>query len=469
MQIDFLKIILTVVFLLSCTSSYFSKVLEAGPGRQFSNPGDALASAADGDTIIVHGGLYPGNFNLNKSVVLIGENDPVFDGKNKGTIVTVEAPNVVITGFTIQNSGILLDKEDAGILVTSSNVRIQNNHLKGVLFGIYLRKADEAVVRNNIVEGKNKLDIPRRGDLFRGWYIKNLTLENNTFTYGRDVILWFSHDAVISGNNMSGARYGLHFMYNKNCKIIKNTLKDNSVGMYIMYSRELIIENNLVANNRGPSGFGVGFKDLDNVELNRNVIADNRVGIFVDNSPREVDTYIRYTGNVIAYNEAGLEEQTSLLNSYFRGNSFIENYTQTQLSSSQDADNDYWSGNYWSDYSGYDKNMDGKGEIPYKSAELVENLVAENPNMQIFLYSPAINALNYAAQAFPILQPSYRLIDKSPETKPGMPVNIPALKVKKESGFIILSSGLSASMIFLIFLFFKINKLTHRISIHKND
>ncbi len=466
---DLLKILLTTAFLFSGISSSFSKVLEAGAGRQFINPGDALESAADGDTIIVNGGSYLGNYIINKSVVLIGKNDPVIDGKNKGTVVTIEAPNAIITGFTIQNSGILLDKEDAGILVTSSDVRIHNNHLKGVLFGIYLRKADNAVITNNIVEGKQKLDIPRRGDLFRGWYVKNLTLENNTFTYGRDVILWFSHNAVIAGNNMSGARYGLHFMYNNNCKILKNILKDNSVGMYIMYSRELIIENNLIANNRGPSGFGVGFKDLDNVELNRNVIADNRVGIFVDNSPREVDTYIRYTGNIIAYNEAGVEEQTALLHSYFRGNSFIENYTQTQLSSTQEADNDYWSGNYWSDYNGYDKDRDGTGEIPYKSAELVENLVAENPNMQIFLYSPAINALNYAAQAFPILQPNYRLIDKSPETKSMLPRNIPVLEVKKETGFITLSFVLSVTMIFLILIFIKNNKLTHSIPLNEND
>lgn len=469
MKVDLFKILLTAAFLITGTTSDFSKVLEAGNGRQYINLHDALESAEDGDTIIVNGGTYPGNYTVDKSVVLIGKNDPVIDGKNKGTIVTVEAPNVVITGFIIQNSGKLLDKEDAGILVTSSNVRIHDNHLIGVLFGIYLRKADEAVIRNNIVEGKEKLDIPRRGDLFRGWYVKDLRLENNTFTYGRDVILWFSHNAVIKGNNMSGARYGLHFMYNKNCKILKNILKDNSVGMYMMYSRELVIENNLIANNRGPSGFGIGLKDLDNIELNKNVVADNRVGIFVDNSPREVDTYIRYNGNVIAYNEAGVEEQTSLLHSYFRGNSFIENYTQTKLSSTQDADNDYWSGNYWSDYNGYDKNMDGTGEIPYKSAELVENLVAEKPNMQVFLYSPAINALNYAAQAFPILQPGYRLVDNSPMTKPALPVNIPMLKVKKGTGFIILSVVLSFSVILLILIFNKINKLTHSISKHYND
>lgn len=463
MRIDLMKILLTAALLITCTTFICAKVLEAGHGRQFNRLEDALNSSADGDTVIVYSGIYHGNFIINKSLVLFGKGNPVLDGDNHGTILTVEAPNVLITGFTIQNTGILLDKEDTGILAAADNIVIQQNHLKEVLFGVTLRKADGSIVKDNIIEGRIELDIPRRGDLFRGWYSKNLLVEGNKFKYGRDVLLWFSDNSKIIENYMSGARYGLHFMYNTDCQVIRNTMTDNSVGMYIMYSKNLIIKNNLIAYNRGTSGFGIGFKDLDNVELSNNVIADNRVGLFIDNSPREIDSYMKYNRNVIAYNESGLEELTSLTNSYFTGNSFIENYTQIHLSDAQDPNNDYWKHNYWSDYSGYDKDRDGYGDLPYRPGELVENLIDDQPNLRIFLYSPAINALNYAARAFPILQPEYRLIDKTPEIKPVMPDNIPVMKIKKETGFFLLSTLLTVLSLTLILTFILRNRLRYNL------
>jgi nitrous oxidase accessory protein len=459
-----LEIYLILIIALLGTEKNFSKELKVGSKFQFKNFNEAVNSSSDGDTIIVFGGNYLGNYVINKSLTLIGISNPIFDGNNNGTVITIEAPRTQFTGFTIKNSGILLDKEDAGILVKADNVTIKNNHLKGVLFGVYLRQSNGSVVKDNLIEGKKELDVPRRGDLFRGWYCKNILVEGNTFKYGRDVILWFSHNTEIIGNNISGARYGLHFMYNSNCKILKNTMTYNSVGMYMMYSRNLLIENNLLAYNRGPSGFGIGFKDLDNVELNKNLIADNRVGVFVDNSPREIDTFVKYSKNVIAYNETGIEELSTLEHSYFTGNSFIENYTQAQLSSAQTSDNDYWKGNYWSDYAGFDKDKNGIGDIPYKSEEFVENLIADNPNLKFFLYSPAINTLNYAAEAFPILQPQARLIDRSPITKPKFPGEIPIIKIYRETGFFILSLILSVFAAVFILIFIYKNKLTYSTS-----
>ncbi len=461
MRIIFIKISMIAALFLVGTSCLYAKVLEVGYDRQYSHLEDALNATTDGDSIIVYAGVYYGNFVINKSISFIGKYNPVIDGNNRGTVLTVEVPNVTITGFTIQNSGIILDREDTGILAAANNILIKQNHLKEVLFGITLRKSDGSIIKDNIIEGRNELDIPRRGDLFRGWYSKNLLIEGNKFKFGRDILLWFSGNSKVIGNYMSGARYGLHFMYNTDCEVIRNTMTENSVGMYIMYSKNLIIRNNLIAYNRGTSGFGVGFKDLDNVELSKNVIADNRVGVFVDNSPHDIDTYMKYDKNVIAYNESGLEQLTSLTNCYFTGNSFIENYVQTHLSDAQNPDNDYWKSNYWSDYSGYDKNSDGYGDIPYRSGEIIENLIDDDPNLRVFLYSPAINALNYAAKAFPILQPEHKLIDKFPNIKPIMPDNIPMMITHKGTGFILLSSLLTVLSLFLILRFIFRNRLTY--------
>jgi len=454
-------ILFWLLFLLLLTVQGNARVIEVGEECSYKNINDALAISKDRDTIIINGGTYSGNFIIKKSIYLIGKNKPVLDGKNNGTILTIISPNVIVEGIIIRNSGILLDKENAGILVKNESVTIRNNVLKSVLFGVYLLKADDAVIENNLIEGKRELEIPRRGDLFRAWYCKNLIVKNNQFKYGRDVIIWFSKNTTIENNSMTGARYGLHFMYNSDCRIIHNIMNENSVGMYLMYSKRISVEKNLITNNRGASGFGVGLKDMDNVELSDNVIADNRVGIFIDNSPRSYDAYIKYERNAIGYNETEMEFTSTLENSSLVRNSFIENYMQVQLSSSQNPDNDYWQGNYWSDYSGYDSDSDGKGDIPYKYDELVENLLEDKPNLKFFLYSPAINTLNFASQAFPIFQAQAKLIDKFPMTKPVIPNEIPVLKFRKGPGFMIISFLLTMLSGALILVFMLKNRLIH--------
>jgi nitrous oxidase accessory protein len=448
-----LSVILAVIVL--CTSGLHARILETGKGYQYKGFSEALSASMEGDTIMLNGGYYTGNFTINKSVIIIGRNNPIIDGKNQGTVITVEASGVVIEGITIQNSGDLLDKDNAGIRVKADSILIQNNTLKSVLFGIYFSQANGGIVRNNLIEGKKELDIPRRGDLFRAWYSNEMTIENNTLKYGRDFIIWFSHRTTIKGNNVTGARYGLHFMYSGECKILGNKVTYSSVGMYLMYSQNLVVAKNLLAYNRGASGFGLGLKDLNDVELKDNVLADNRVGIFIDNCPRNFDSNMKYDGNIIAYNEMGIEVLSTLQNNYFRKNSFIENYQHVSLTRGQNSDNDYWAGNYWSTYAGYDQNKDGFGDIVFREDQVFEDLVNDKPNLKILLYSPAVNTLNYSADAFPILKPQSVLVDKSPSISPLLPIGVPSTKTDRNFEFmnmsvvlVVFSGGLLLLFIF---------------------
>jgi len=442
-------------FCLLLVGNLNAKILKTGEGYTYSYLQDALSASASGDSILIYPGNYKGNFLINKSLVIIGKGDPVIDGNYQGTVLTVEAPNVIIEGVIIQNSGKLLDREDAGILVKADNVLIQNNIIRSVLFGVYFKQANKGFLRNNLIEGKQELDIPRRGDLFRAWYSNDLVIENNELKYGRDIIIWFSHRTVIKGNKVSGARYGLHFMYSGNCRILNNRVTYSSVGMYLMYSKNLKVEKNLLAYNRGASGFGIGLKDLDNVLLKENVIADNRVGIFIDNSPRNFDAYMKYTGNIIAYNETGIDVLSSLENSYFKKNSLIENYQQASLTRSQNPDNDYWEENYWSNYSGFDKDRDGLGDIPFREDQVFEDLIENKPNLKIFLYSPAVNTLNYAANAFPILKPQPVLIDKTPLISPDLPSGLPSVKIDRNFAFMTFALALTilSGALMVLFIF----------------
>ena len=113
---------------------------------------DAIDDATNGDIIFVYHGTYHENIVANKSITLIGEDKNVtfIDGDGLGDVVYISADNVVVSEFTIQNSG----KKDgnAGIDVVSNCVTISwniiaNNGRNGISFN---GSSDNTIFQNII-------------------------------------------------------------------------------------------------------------------------------------------------------------------------------------------------------------------------------------------------------------------------------------------------------------------------------
>jgi nitrous oxidase accessory protein len=198
-----------------------------------------------------------------------------------------------------------------------------------------------------------------------------------------------------------------------------------------MYSRRLTMQHNTVAGNRGPSGYGIGLKDMDDAEVVENVFLDNRVGAYVDGSPREVDSIGLFEGNVFGYNDIGVELLPAVRHNQFVGNSFVDNEEQVALAGGGRPGENAWTvdgvGNYWSNYAGFDADGDGRGDIPYISQRLFEDLTRREPALRLFLYSPATDALDFAARAFPVVRPKPKLEDSAPLMAPRVPEAVPPL------------------------------------------
>ena len=414
-----------------------------------------VSDANPGDTIEVTGGTFFGSLHIDKPLTLIGTDWPVIDGENEGTVIGITAPDTTLRGFVIKNSGQSLANENSGISVEAENTLIENNRFEDTLFGIYTRQAHNTIIRNNVISSKD-LDPQRRGDPIRIWYSNGVVLENNTINKGRDVVLWYSEDLTVQNNDVSNGRYGLHFMYCDDATIEYNRLYSNSVGMFMMYSRRVNIQNNTIANNRGPSGFGIGLKDMDDAVIVDNLILDNRIGVHLDTSPREVDSIGQFTGNVFAYNDIGVQMMPSVRHNEFSNNSFIENEEQMAIAGGGSQGDNWWtvddSGNYWSDYAGYDIDGDGLGEMAYRSDRLFENMTEKQPELRLFLYSPATNAIEFAAKAFPLVKPKPKLVDERPLTAPIIPTMAPPLPQAENQGWGFLALalvGLAVSIIIL--------------------
>lgn len=417
------------------------------PRGEFNSLGEALAQAEDGEVIEVWGGHYKESLVIDRPVTLIGYDWPIVDGGGSGTVIKIEAPDVTIRGFVITGSGQSLQQENSGIAVEAPGAVIEGNRMNDTLFGVYLRKADGGIIRDNVISSKD-LDVPRRGDPIRVWFSNGVTVENNEISKGRDVVLWYSENLTVRGNQVTDGRYGLHFMYCDDAIIENNLLSDNSVGTFLMYSRRLQLLNNTITGNRGPSGFGVGLKDMDDAVIVNNLFLDNRIGAHLDNSPRERGSIGHFEGNVFAYNDIGVNLMPSVRNNVFTGNSFVDNEQQVGIaggSGGRVSENEWTQngrGNYWSDYVGYDGDADGLGDVAYKSERLFENLMDQNSSLRLFIYSPVEQAIDFAARAVPFVKPQPKLEDKAPLMSPQLPPNSPVKDEGSRSSMWLASFGL---------------------------
>lgn len=401
-----------------------------GPHADATDLQAALDAAAPGDTVEVESGLYDGPFHIDKPLHLVGRGGPVLDGGNQGTVLQITAPGASLRGFVIRRSGKSLDRENSGVAVEAPDIVVEDNRIEDTLFGIYLRKASGSVVRGNRIEGKD-LAVPRRGDPIRVWYSNHVRIEDNEVSHGRDVVLWYSTDLHVEGNRVHDGRYGLHFMYCDDALIRSNSLTHNAVGAFLMYSRRLHMVRNIVAHNRGPSGYGIGMKDMDDAVVEENLFVGNRVGAYVDNSPREIDSTARFTGCVFAYNDAGIRILPNVQRNVYRENSFVSNLEQVEVTGGGLLKKNAWMeegrGNYWSDYAGYDADGDGVGDLAYRSRRFFEQVMDRKPGFRLFAHSPAADALDFAAKAFPIFQPQAKLTDDRPLMHPIVPEGLPHL------------------------------------------
>ncbi len=404
-------------------------VSSAAQGQPF-DLAAALAVAEPGTTITVPTGVYPGPLQIDKPVTLIGVDWPVIDGGGTGDVIRINAPDVTIRGFVLRNSGTSLDREHAGINGVAPHAVIEHNRLEDVLFGVYLKTAPGSIVRDNVIDAK-ALDVGLRGDGIRLWYCEGSLVEGNTVRHGRDLIIWYANHSTIRNNLIEDSRYGLHFMSNDDLLIESNVLRRNSVGIYIMYGNGFVLRNNLLYDNRGPSGYGIGLKDIDHLVAEGNRMVSNRVGMYVDVAPRSSGTTVRLAQNLFAYNEIGMLLLPLVQHHVYTNNVFQDNHEQITISGGGQLINNAWSdqgrGNFWSDYAGFDTNGDQIGDLPYRLQSLYEDLLQSHPELRLFQLSPATQALDMAAKAFPIFQPKPKLVDEHPLMVPPPLVAVPGL------------------------------------------
>jgi hypothetical protein len=109
---------------------------------------DAINNVASGDAILVREGTYQENIVVNKTVTLLGQDlcSTFIDGGGEGDVISAEASDVLISGFTIAGSGV----DDSGVTLNDcNNTVLQGNNIENDSIGISFNHCSQSFVINN--------------------------------------------------------------------------------------------------------------------------------------------------------------------------------------------------------------------------------------------------------------------------------------------------------------------------------
>ena len=406
---SFLRFLLLIVIL--SDSHAFAAVTSVHPPGE--NLKQAIANANPYDTLLVQ----PGNYHvemidINKPLVLLGVDYPVLDSQNGDEIIVVTSDSVTISGFQLQNIGVSFIKDRAAIRLNRvGHVTVEDNILLNTFFGIYLQYSTDCIVKNNRILG-SATDEVRAGNAIHIWKGTRILVANNTLTGHRDGIYFeFVDNSLISGNTSeNNFRYGLHFMFSNNDIYEDNIFKHNGAGVAVMFSKEIEMTNNLFEENWGGASYGLLLKEISDGKLSGNTFHRNTIGIYAEGANRIHIRNCRFVGNGQAMDIKG-----NCLDNEIIGNDFIGNTFEVITNTKQNRN--YFDGNYWSQYRGYDLDRNGVGDVPHRPVNLFALITQNIPAASMLLHSFLINSLDAAERIFPQLIPEH-LVDENPSMKP---------------------------------------------------
>ena len=385
------------ILVIAATTSNAATWTVGPSGADYKLIAPAIAAAADGDVIEVHGGVYREQLVIDKVLRIVGIDWPVLRGTGLGTVVKVVADGSEVSGFVIEDSGTgQTNAMDAGIHVASNRNRIAGNLLRRVFYGVVVTNATRNEIVDNEIHGLRDLPFGRRGDGIYLYRAPESVVAGNRITGQRDAIYFqYAPRGRAMDNVVSDSRYGLHDMFSDDTLIARNEFRDSAVGANVMNSRRIRLENNRLLRNRGVPGVGLAIKDCDDSIVRENTIAENARGLLLDGSSTN-----QFAGNVFRWNDTALTLFSSAEGNAFGSNAFDGNWSDVVISG-RDAST-RWSidgrGNRWDRYRGFDFDDDGIGDTPHPVVGAFERIEGANPAVRLFLRSPAAAGLELAAR-----------------------------------------------------------------------
>ncbi len=252
-------------------------IVDAHGSGDFDTIQAAVNMAQTGDTVFVKSGHYSERIVIGKSLTLLGEdmNKTIVDGSHNGTIVTINAHNVQVRNFTLQNSGWELMQGAVYVSGSSFNVSVSNNTMINNEYGVLADPGSYVIISDNLIIGNGTTYV----DPFD---TAGIMLFSNYCTAKGNLVLNVKFGIMVNGNfnlihnntvigeyyfdgqNFTGSFFGIGSLVNKrlalytqqstyNNTVTCNTLKGSDFQLDLLkIANWTLLQNNII----GGSGFG---------------------------------------------------------------------------------------------------------------------------------------------------------------------------------------------------------------------
>ncbi len=383
--------------------------LRVRPGERI---GDAIAQAGAGDVIEIERGVYHESLRIEKPLTLRGIGKPTLDGGGEGDVIRVVAPDVTIEGLIVRDSGDDLGQQHAGIYIQpgAHRAQVRGCDFAHVLFGLWIEKANDVKVEDNLITGMREKFSSQRGNGIQLYNTQGARIARNHISFTRDgIYVDVSHHAEFVGNRIHDVRYGSHYMNSYHNLWENNASYNNVGGLALMEVRDITARGNRTWNN---TDHGIMLRTLQDSVIENNVAANNARGFFIYDV-----SYSTLRGNLLVGNQVGIHLWAGSYDNAVDGNDFVLNGEQVRYVASRDVEWGKRAGNYWSNYLGWDQDGDGRGDTPYEASDVGDRLVSRYPFVKLLDSSPALQTLKLISRQFPVLRVP-TILDAAPAMQP---------------------------------------------------
>jgi|SRR5271157_1433285 len=267
----------------------------------------AIDNATEGQTIYVGNGFHNETLLIDKPLTLLGENASTTIINETATILHVNADNVSISDFTIQYIGCACFGYSSINVTNCQNINVTNNTIISDDFGIQVTEATNVVVANNDFKHAGSAAIVVSDD-------DNVSVFDNNVT-------------AMNGIQIENCTEG---------SFSSNTILSSETGIFIAQSYGDTLSGNNVSS---ITSMGLWLSSCNNNSFfGNNVSTTSPYGLFI---------WLSYNNTIFDNNFPGNGSQILC----------YDNSTNTWDNGLE--------GNYWSNYTGVDTNLNGIGDTPY--------------------------------------------------------------------------------------------------------
>lgn len=422
--------LLTLLWLFWLPSGVYAADWLATPGEPLQ---PLIEQATDGDQLLLPAGRYPGRVVIDRTLHIRGELHAILDGGGHGHAVVLAAPDIMFEGVQIEDWGDNLTELEAAIFVqpAAHGSTIRNNQLSGPGFGIWLDAVNDVSVIGNTIRGDTRLRSQDRGNGIHLYNVSHSIIESNDVAQTRDgIYLDSSRHNVLRDNTLHDLRYGVHYMYSFDNRLEGNLTQRTRTGYALMQSKRLEVVDN---RSEADDNYGILMNNITDSLLSGNRVegvtqplgadGEGRLAggdgkaLFVYNSQ-----FNRIENNRFAASDIGIHLTAGSEDNLMAGNAFIANKQQVMYVATRKQD---WSGNYWSDYLGWDLDDNGVGDTAHEPNDAMDHLLWRHPSARLLMQSPAVLALRWVQRQFPVFRPP-GVRDSAPlMSEPGREGNAP--------------------------------------------